>query len=1072
MAPAATGASAGVPATVPANAKGLKNSDGAAAAASENTAIEKQEVKIEAERLLSSADKEAVQELVNLVKVEGPDALTSLGIEAVIAKGLSDKKNASAREGACALVSSLCEQGVGHEVEPFLIEKALNQIVEAMGDKEKPVREAAQDALRNFVQIMSHWAVPQVLKVLLEQARTAGKWQVKTGCIATIEELVVAAPDRMAAAMPDIIPVMSEVIWDTKTDVQKASRAALKKLCNLISNKDIERFIPALINSLIHPVEEVPKTIQLLGATTFVSEVDSPTLALMAPLLSRGLSERATPIKRKVAVIIDNMAKLVDNERTVRPFLPKLLPGLIKMESTMADPEARGVVQRAIKTLRQIGQVEGDGSEVKPLDDVDIKQSASKLDEVLAKEGVKGNKTVVAYIAQLVTNLANARNFEGTEWDTTLVPYLSLIKTADVEKSKKVTKDMLQALAKATGDEAEILEDEEEGEDLCNCQFSLAYGAKILLNTATLRLKRGHRYGLCGRNGSGKSTLMRAIQNGQVEGFPSPEEVRTWYVEHDLDGSEGEISILDFIVADKRLNVQREEASKTLLEMGFDAGKQAGPIASLSGGWKMKLALARAVLFKADILLLDEPTNHLDVVNIKWIQDYLTGQNATCIIVSHDSKFLNDVCTDILYLNRFKVKRYPGTLDNFVKRVPEAKSYIELTSGEDYSFKLPDPPLLDGVKTKEKSLAKMRNVWFQYPGTPEPQLKGVTMQLSLSSRVAVLGPNGSGKSTLVKLLVGDTEPKSGEVWKHPNLVIGYVAQHAFHHIDQHLDKTPLEYMLWRYQTGEDLEEMMKGSRQLTDADKEKMKNGEVVVVEGVKRIIEDIVSRKKLKNSFQYEISFKNYSSADNQWLSRDELISRGFEKKVMAVDSKVAQELGMNRPLVKKEIESHFALLGLEPEFTSHSHMRGLSGGQKVKVVLAAATWRRPHVIVLDEPTNFLDRESLAALIASLKDFQGGVAFITHSLELAESAATERWKMADGTLEASGANWVEGQGSGPRIDQKNEEEEDQFDAMGNKIVAAKKKKKESASDKRKAKKDRMARRKRGEEVLTDEDDL
>lgn len=1074
MAPAATGAkSAGVPAQVAPDAKGLKSSDAAAAAATQNVASEKKEVKLESDRLLSSGDVEAVQELVNLVKIEGPDALFTLGIDSVISKGLNDKKNATAREGACSLISSLCEQGVGHELEPFVVESILNSVVETLGDKEKPVRESALAALKNFVQIMSNWAVPQVLKVLLQQARTAGKWQVKTGCIATIEELVVAAPDRMAASMPDIIPVMAEVIWDTKSDVQKASRACLKKLCNLISNKDIERFIPALINSLINPVEEVPKTIQLLGATTFVSEVDSPTLALMVPLLSRGISERATPIKRKVAVIVDNMSKLVDNERTVRPFIPKLLPGLIKMETTMADPEARSVIQRAIKTLRQVGQVEGDGSTVKPLEDVDLKSTAVKLTEALDKEGIKkATPTIVAYIAQLITNLSNARNFEGTEWDTTLIPYLSLLKGADAEKSKKITNVMLQALAKSTGDEAEILEDEEEGEDLCNCQFSLAYGAKILLNTATLRLKRGHRYGLCGRNGSGKSTLMRAIQNGQVEGFPSPEEVRTWYVEHDLDGSEGDIGILDFIVADKRLNVEKDEASSTLAEMGFDEQKQSSPIAALSGGWKMKLALARAVLFKADILLLDEPTNHLDVVNIKWIADYLTSQNATCIIVSHDSNFLNNVCTDILYLNRFKIKRYPGTLDNFVKRVPEAKSYIELSSGEDYSFKLPDPPLLDGVKTKEKSLAKMRNVWFQYPKTPEPQLKGVTMQLSLSSRVAVLGPNGSGKSTLVKLLVGDTEPMSGEVWKHPNLVIGYVAQHAFHHIDQHLDKTPLEYMLWRYQTGEDLEEMMKNSRQLTEEDKEKMKNGEVVVVEGVKRLIEDIVSRKKLKNSFQYEVSFKNYSSADNQWLSRDELISRGFEKKVMALDSKVAQELGMNRPLVKKEIENHFALLGLEPEFTSHSQMRGLSGGQKVKVVLAAATWRRPHVIVLDEPTNFLDRESLAALIASLKDFQGGVAFITHSLELAESAATERWKMSNGVLEASGANWVEGQGSGPRIDQKQDDEEDQFDAMGNKVQKATKKKALSSSDKRKAKKERMARRKRGEEVFTDEEDL
>ena len=144
----------------------------------------------------------------------------------------------------------------------------------------------------------------------------------------------------------------------------------------------------------------------------------------------------------------------------------------------------------------------------------------------------------------------------------------------------------------------------------------------------------------------------------RVEGFPSPEEVRTWYVEHDLDGSEGDISIIDFIQSDKRLNVDRETAAATLKEMGFDEQRQAGPITALSGGWKMKLALARAVLFKADILLLDEPTNHLDVINVAWITNYLKQTSATSIIVSHDSKFLNDVCTDILHLNRFKIKRY------------------------------------------------------------------------------------------------------------------------------------------------------------------------------------------------------------------------------------------------------------------------------------------------------------------------------------------------------------------------------------------------------------------------------
>lgn len=248
--------------------------------------------------------------------------------------------------------------------------------------------------------------------------------------------------------------------------------------------------------------------------------------------------------------------------------------------------------------------------------------------------------------------------------------------------------------------------------------------------------------------------------------------------------------------------------------------------------------------------------------------------------MSHDSGFLNNTITDVLHLNRFKLRRYRGNLEAFVKAVPEAKSYYTLEAAEDYRFKLPDPPLLDGVKTKEKSLIKMRKVGFQYPTAPVQQLYDITLQVSLSSRVAVLGPNGSGKSTLVRLLVGDTEPnRGGEVWKHPNLVIGYVAQHAFHHIDHHLDKTALEYMLWRYQTGEDLEEMGKATRQISEEEQKKMKDGALIVIEGQKRLIDEILSRKKLKQSYEYEVSLKGLSSSENIWLPRDDLIKRGFEK-------------------------------------------------------------------------------------------------------------------------------------------------------------------------------------------------
>lgn len=323
--------------------------------------------------------------------------------------------------------------------------------------------------------------------------------------------------------------------------------------------------------------------------------------------------------------IVDNMSKLVDSHVTVQPFLPKLLPGLIKVETAIGDPEARTVVNRAINTLRQVGQVpEGDGSDLPPLKFIEAAHTSATLVAIYKKLGgdIDASSAVVKYVSILAANLINAKNFEVPTWET-LAPFLTAVVASP--DGVAVAREWVVRSATEGIDDDEVPEDEEEGEDLCNCQFSLAYGAKILLNTATLRLKRGHRYGLCGKNGTGKSTLMRAITNGQVEGFPSPDEVRTFYVEHDIDGSEESTSVLQFIVDDKRILATEAEIKEALATVGFDETRQAQPIGSLSGGWKMKLALARAMLFKADILLLDEPTNHLDVVNIAWLENYLTG---------------------------------------------------------------------------------------------------------------------------------------------------------------------------------------------------------------------------------------------------------------------------------------------------------------------------------------------------------------------------------------------------------------------------------------------------------------
>lgn len=153
-------------------------------------------------------------------------------------------------------------------------------------------------------------------------------------------------------------------------------------------------------------------------------------------------------------------------------------------------------------------------------------------------------------------------------------------------------------------------------------------------------------------------------------------------VEHALQGEDSSVTILDFISADPKLSgKKRKEISGMLLSVGFSDEKQRDPVASLSGGWKMKLELARAMLIGADILLLDEPTNHLDIATVAWLEEYLCNlPEMTCMIVSHDSGFLDNVCTDIMHYEEKKLVYYPGNLSKFVEKVPAAKSYYTLAA--------------------------------------------------------------------------------------------------------------------------------------------------------------------------------------------------------------------------------------------------------------------------------------------------------------------------------------------------------------------------------------------------------
>ncbi|KIW16271.1 hypothetical protein PV08_06322 [Exophiala spinifera] len=997
-------------------------------------------------------------------------------------KQLGNKKDAAVRERAIDGIKAIAAHStISPAVETYLI-SLLPLTLAAVGDKMVSVKNAAQAASLAIVRAINPNAVKAALPHIRNSIITAQKWPEKMNGLDCIEALVETAPTQLSFLVPTLIPIVSESMWDTKPEVKKKAYGTMEKICKLIENKDIEKFIPELIKCIAKP-ENVPETVHLLGATTFVTDVHEPTLAIMVPLLERGLAERETAIKRKAAVIVDNMCKLVEDPQIVAAFLPKLMPALIKNYENMADPEAREKTKQGLDTLKRVGAVKEDGSFPKVSTAGEVATVVEVLKSILEpkhKDALK-SEAVIQYVAAIAGQLIDEKVTDAPDWVSNTQEYL---KTLVGEQDAPAVADQLRKKASpGIEEEAEAEPDEEEGEDLCNCTFNLAYGAKILLNQTHLRLKRGQRYGLLGPNGSGKSTLMRAINNEQVEGFPKKSEVKTVFVEHDLDAADTELTVIGWTMMKlKQVNIDKPQADieAKLEEFGFLKSQFEGAITSLSGGWKMKLALARAVFEEPDILLLDEPTNHLDVKNVAWLEQYLINSPCTSIIVSHDSKFLNNVIQHVIHYERFKLRRYRGNLTEFAKRVPSARSYFELGASE-MEFKFPEPGFLEGVKTKAKAIVRVNKMSFQYPGTDKPQISDITFQVSLGSRIAVIGPNGAGKSTLVNVLTGELIPTTGEVYQHENIRIAYIKQHAFAHIDNHLDKTPSEYIQWRFQTGEDRETMDRANKIVTEDDEKAM--DKIYKIEGTQRRVIGIHARRKFKNSYEYECSFalgenvgmKNEKwtpmmTADNAWIPRSEILA-SHQKMVAEVDQKEALASGQFRPLIRREIEQHGANFGLDAELISHSRMRGLSGGQRVKVVLAACTWQRPHLIVLDEPTNYLDRDSLGALSKALKTFEGGVVIISHNAEFTESLTNEVWSVVNGKMTPSGHNWVTGQGSGPRLTDKGDDEEDKFDAMGNKIEGNKKAKKLTSSELRKKKKERMARRKRGEEVFSDEDE-
>ena len=1029
---------------------------------------------------------------VGVQSLSGASLVTMLNTEL-----LSAKKDKVAREAGVltvlALVAKLGMPCVGAMMEIVPVVLALT------GDKKGPaVRAAASLATLAIFDLLPVEAVPVYIQQVILAKKTGGlaplaRPETKITSLQLLGKAATKAPREIEAMMVTLVPVVSKAMWDVKKKVKEQAEETLTDICGSIDNIDIRPFVPQLVEAIADP-ETVPDCIYKLAGTTFVSTVTASALSLTVPLLKRGFNEPKTAIKRKCAVITENMAKLIKNPVEVAPFMPILAPLLEKGMATISDPECRKRFEAASEILNKVGAI-GD-TQAKTLL-VEAEVVANLRTQMKANKAMANSLTnpVVQFVADVASTLANvSNNFVGATWTNALTTLLTpCFATGDPKASASASVDALRLYAiSVVGEAAAMGETKADGidendmddgrEDICDLQFSLAYGSKILLNNSRLHLRKGCKYGVISEKSAGKTTMMRAISNGQVEGFPTPAMCRSIFIENDIQGSQLNMNVREFLVDSIGFGIKLTlEAAEDALKIGgFTQVMCDGKITQLSGGWKMKLALIRATLEEADIMLMDEPTNHLDVINVQWAVDYINSlPEVTCVIVSHDTGFLDKVVTHMIRFEDLKLNCYKGNISVLVERFPECKSYFELSQTK-VKFTFPQPMILDGVKTKGTTILQINNCDFTYPGAAKPQLVGVTVKCSMSSRVACVGANGAGKSTMIKILTGEMKPSKGTVKKHPNCRFAYVAQHAFHHIEQHLEKSPNEYIRWRYEGGVDKEARAKTTAIITDEEQKlidlpfevKWVDEETGVTKKEKRVVQKLVSRRKVKKEYHYEIQWKNKTMDWNTWLPRETLRKRGFTKLITALDAKLAAAQQDGKPLTSRNVEEHLGNVGLAAEEATHSRIKDLSGGQKVKVVLAACTWCCPHLIILDEPTNYLDRDSLGALANAIKEFEGGVILITHNKEFADATTKVTWVIANNRCDIKGdPEWEKYAAEQEIIAVENEAAG--FDAAGNKLDSTKFARIEDMTKQqiKKLKKALKTRLKNGEELAEEEYD-
>ena len=912
---------------------------------------------------------------------------------------------------------------------------------------------------------IDEWLYPELISILLPLLESYCKPKEKEYSLLLLNEIIKNNKYICKHNLIKLIPIVSDLFWDTKEIIRNIAKETLRMLLNCSENNDLIPFLPVVLNTFENP-DTTPEAIDKLASCVFVQNVECSAITIIEPILIRGLKHKINEVQRKTCVIIDNMCKLVEHPKEILPLVSKIKPLIESCAENISDPEARVIANKALSTLiKACGE-----------NDSILIKTESQINEIVCKELNKENEI----ITKIVTNMTNYYYFEYDIWLSLFNNYLE----EDIDIIKEVCDNIYNKCKIDLIKKEEEYYDNETGVDLYRGTFSLAYGSLTLLNNCNIHLKRNRFYGLLGPNNCGKTTLMRAIANEQVEGFPKKNELRTIFVEHEIqerevsEDSDGfpilniDLCGVDWVV-DCCNNVyfmnppvQRKTAEKIMEEIGFgnskrNVGKDRAAdcemlVTTYSGGWKMKMQLCAATLMNSDILMLDEPTGHLDVDNIKWIKNYLSTfikKGGSVITTSHEPEFLNEMCTHIIDFNNRKLRTFNGkkgkVLKEFVDKFPEKLGYFELKN-DVTKFIFPNPGVLEGVKSISKSILKMNNVSFQYDTRTSPTIQNINLECSRISRVAVIGANGAGKTEAIKVLNDELKPTSGTIVKQPNLRLAYVAQHAFHHLEKHITKTPTEYILWRFAGNEDRENLIKVESTETEdcLAKYYINTTEMCLKmcsspeEESKAVDPEYINarrdNKKLKTK-DYQVKWKGKPRENMVWVTREILIKMGAVLLVQRFDEKEAAASGLQtKTLTSNCIEKYLQDFSIEPEQASHTQIGSLSGGQKVKVVIAASLWQNPHLIILDEPTNYLDRDGLGALTKAIEEFKGGVIIISHNKEFANAVAQEKWVMKSGNLKKEGESVIKEEN---HEDKSTIEQQDTVkDAYGNEIKIEKQK--------------------------------